>query len=83
MKSHELAKILLENPDVELVLQADPEGNGYERVHGVDFDIVYVEGRCEAEVYDRSWTAEEAGLDEDEWEEIKRTHNGGYAVIYP
>jgi hypothetical protein len=82
MKSHALAKILLTSPDVELVLQTDPEGNGYERVQGVDFDIVYVQGRCEAEVYDRSWTADEACLDEEEWEEIKRTHSG-YAVIYP
>lgn len=42
MKSHELAKLLLENPDVELICQKDGEGNGYSPLCGVDFDVVYV-----------------------------------------
>lgn len=80
MKSHELAKLLLANPDVELICQRDPEGNGYSPLSGVDFDVVYLPD--ELECYSKSWSADECCLDEGVWEELKELHSR-YAVLYP
>lgn len=83
MKSHELAKLLLANPDVELICQKDSEGNGYSPLSGVDFDVVYVpDSTWSGEVYSTEWSAEDADMDETEWEAIKKEH-AGYAVLYP
>jgi hypothetical protein len=83
MKSHELAKLLLENPDVELICQKDGEGNGYSPLRGVDFDVIYVaDTTYSGNVYDTSWTADDCGMEEKEWKELKET-NAGYAVLYP
>ena len=78
MRTHELAHRLLANPDVEVVLQRDEEGNGYKPMRGADFDIVYLES--EHEVYDRKWTADEADMDEDEWADLKK--NAPLAVVF-
>ena len=83
MKSHELAKLLLENPDVELIMQGDSEGNGYSPLAGIDFEVIYIgETSYSGEIYNTSWTADEADATPDEWEELKKTHSG-YAVLYP
>lgn len=82
MRSHEFAKILLDNPDVELIMQRDPEGNGYSPMAGIDFNIVLVNGGWEYEVYNLDWDADEADMDPEEWEELKK-NNTGYAVIWP
>lgn len=83
MRSHELAKMLLENPDVELILQKDAEGNGYSPLYGIEFDVVYVpDNSYSGDVYLKTWTAEDCCMEEDEWERLKET-NSGYAVLYP
>lgn len=83
MRSHELARLLLENPDVELIMQKDAEGNGYSPLSGIDFDVVYVpESTWSGEVYSKSYTADDNCMEEEEWEELKRT-NSGYAVLHP
>lgn len=81
MRSHELAKLLLEKPDVELILQEDPEGNGYRGLIGIDFDVVWDE--CQEIVLSTEWSAEEADMEEDEWEELKAQQSGKIAVLYP
>lgn len=83
MKSHELAKLLLEKPDVELIMQKDSEGNGYKPICGIDFNVLYVpDTTWDGGVYNLDWTADECCLDEDEWETMKK-NNPGYAVLYP
>lgn len=82
MRSHEFAKVLLDNPDVELIMQRDPEGNGYSPMAGIDYNVVLVAGGWEYEVYNLDWDADEADMDPDEWEETKK-NNTGYAVIWP
>lgn len=76
--------MLLANPDVELIMQKDAEGNGFCPLSGIDFEVVYVPGEDSwyGECYDKDWTADECCLDEDEWEELKRT-NSGYAILFP
>jgi len=83
MKSHELAKMLLEFPDVELILQKDSEGNGYSPLRGVDFDVVYVaDTTWRGEVFNTTLNADDNCMEEEEWEELKKS-NPGYAVLYP
>jgi hypothetical protein len=75
--THELAKMLLELPDIELMIQTDDEGNGYRPLNGVDGNCVWFNNN----IFDRGWTAEDADMDEEEWEEIK-LNNPYVAVIY-
>lgn len=55
--------------DMEVILQKDPEGNGYDKLYSVDPDCIFVRG----EMYPLEYSAEENDLEEDEWEELKRT----------
>lgn len=83
MKSHELAKMLLENPDVELIMQKDAEGNGYSPLEGIEFDVVYVADTLySGEVYSKEYAAKDNCMSEEHWGQLKRT-NSGYAVLYP
>lgn len=83
MKSHELARLLLEQPDVELIVQKDAEGNGYSPLAGIEFDVVYVpESTWSGEVYSRRHTASDNCMTEDGWQELQAT-NSGYAVLFP
>ena len=83
MKSHKLARLLLEQPDVELIMQKDAEGNGYSPLSGVEFHVVYIpETKYSGEVYSKTFTADDHCMTEAEWEQIKRT-NSGYAVLHP
>ena len=83
MRSHELARLLLENPDVELIMQKDAEGNGYSPLSGIEFDVVYVaDNTWSGEVYSKSYTADDNCMEEEEWSQLKLT-NSGYAVLHP
>jgi hypothetical protein len=79
MTVKELKEQIANLPDnMELVLQIDSEGNGYHPVRGIDPDgIMTDDGEC----YDASWTADEACMEEDEWEEFKKKSRVG--VVYP
>ena len=82
MRSHELAQMLLAQPDVKLLMQEDSEGNGYRKLSSVDFDIaVRIDGR-EIEVFSTNDGADDHCLEEDEWTELQVT-GAGYAVLYP
>lgn len=83
MKSHELAKLLLENPDCELIMQKDAEGNGYSPLYGIEFDVVYAaDSTYSGEVYSKQFNAQDHCLSESEWQNLK-LHKSGYAVLYP
>ena len=67
-------KIAIENlPDeMEVILQKDSEGNEYSPLDGVDPDAVYIpETTWCGDVYSMNWTAEQACMTEEEWEEMK------------
>lgn len=72
MKVSELLTVLkTANPDAEVILQKDAEGNGYSPLHGADLDAVYVpDTTYSGDFYSAGWTADEACMDEDEWIEI-------------
>jgi len=83
MKAHELARQLLEGPDVEVILQKDSEGNGYSPLSGADPNCIYVaECTWQGDVYSTNWTAEDACMEEHEWEAFKK-ENRQVVVLYP
>jgi hypothetical protein len=68
--------------DMLVILQKDAEGNGYSPLAGADSDAVYIaDSTWSGDVYDLSWTADEADMDEDEWEEMKQKEKA--LILYP
>lgn len=73
MNVKELKEIIDNLPDdMEVILQRDAEGNGYEGLRCVDPDCLMREFGYECEVYSTEWSADDAGFEEDEWEEFKK-----------
>lgn len=72
MKVGELIKVLQNlDPEMECVMQKDSEGNGFSPLAGADPDGIYIaESTWSGEVYDSNWSADDADMDDDEWEEI-------------
>lgn len=59
------------NPDLEVILQSDAEGNGYSPLYSLDDNCVYEkETNWSGFVYDTNWTADEADMTEKEWKKI-------------
>jgi hypothetical protein len=80
MKNKELIEILsAQDPEADVILQKDPEGNGYSPLSGADPNAVY--DAEEAIVYNMNHTAADACMDEDEWEKI--TQQERCIVLYP
>jgi hypothetical protein len=73
MKVRELIALLsTAEPDSEVILQRDSEGNGYSPLYSVDCGSVYVpETTYSGEVYSPDWSADEADATEKEWRAIK------------
>lgn len=67
--------------DMKIVLQVDAEGNGFKYVTGIDPGGVVLEDGYSPAIADSSWTADDAGYSEDEWEDFLSTPR--VAVIYP
>ena len=87
MKVKELKKLVASIPDkmnsAGVLLQIDPEGNGYETVRGLDDSALVIRhGRREVDTYDSEWTADEAGMTEEEWEELKKDGER-VVIIFP
>lgn len=72
MKVRELLAALVgADPEAEVILQKDGEGNGYSPLHAVDDEAVYVpDSTWSGDVYSLSWSADDAGMSEEEWRRI-------------
>lgn len=73
MNVKELKEAIANLPDdMEVMLQSDPEGNSFDKLYCVDPDcIVKEEEEREYRVYDTDWSAMDADMEDDEWEEFK------------
>ena len=70
------------DPEAEVVLQVDAEGNGYAPLAGVDLEAVYMpDSTWSGDVYSLNWTASDAGKTEAEWAEI--TAKPRCVVLFP
>ena len=83
MNKKELLELIKDLPDdMEIILQKDSEGNNYSPLSGVDPDCIYIpETTYNGTVYSTELTAEDFGLDEDEWLGIES--NPKVLVLYP
>lgn len=72
MKVSELiAELQKLDPEMECIIQKDSEGNGYSPLAGADPDGIYIKvSSWSGDVYDATWSAKDADMDEDEWEHI-------------
>lgn len=72
MNIGELKEIIKDLPDdARVILQSDSEGNDFRWADGADFDGVIVEDfGWNAEIYSSSWSAEDADMDENDWQEL-------------
>lgn len=79
----ELNKLGKEYDDCDIILQKDAEGNGYEELRGIGEVIAIKDRRGYGydNIYDLDWTADDCGLEEDEWEELKKQKKS--FVLYP
>lgn len=67
----DLREALEDLPDDMLVyVQVDAEGNGYKKCAGADPEGVLVDDSYHAEIYSAEWTADDACLDEEEWDQL-------------
>jgi hypothetical protein len=59
------------DPEMECIIQKDAEGNGYSPLAGADPNGIYIaETTWFGEVYNATWSAEDADMDKDLWEEM-------------
>lgn len=70
------------DPNAEVILQKDSEGNGYSPLNGVDGDTVYIkENSWSGSVYNTNWSADDADMEEKEWKKILKRKRS--VVLYP
>jgi hypothetical protein len=83
MNVRELKEVIANLPDdMEVVLQKDREGNGYSPLEGADSNAVYIpDSTWSGDVYDMNWTANDACMTNEEWEEIKTLPRT--LILYP
>lgn len=83
MKVKELVKALEGlDPEAEVIVQEDAEGNGYSPLAGADPNAIYIpESTYSGMVYDADWDAADAGMEEDEWAEVLAKPR--CVVLYP
>jgi len=84
MKVYELIERLQNmDPDIEVILQKDAEGNGYSPLDATDDEAIYrPETTYSGQVYSPSWSAEDASFDEKDWERF-RADNPRCCVLAP
>lgn len=83
MTIKQLKEVIANLPDDMLVIvQKDSEGNAYSPLAGVDHNSVYLPTTTwYGEVFDTTWSADDAGMDEDEWEGIKSRERS--LILFP
>lgn len=83
MKVKELLEILKDlDPEMELIVQKDSEGNGYSPLAGADSDAIYVaKTTWYGEVYEVDLTPEDCCMDQEEWEEMQKLPRT--VILYP
>jgi len=83
MKVKQLIKLLEKcDPNAQVIVQKDAEGNGFSSLADATFDGVYIaESAWNGTVYSTEWSADDAGMDEDEWKKILRRKR--CVVLYP
>lgn len=70
------------DPDNEIVLSSDSEGNNFSPLADASIGIYEADTSCSGYIFDVSWTAEDAGLEQDQWQDILDS-NKRSVVLWP
>lgn len=83
MKVKDLIRELqLMDPELEVIMQGDAEGNNYSPLEGTDENCVYIaDTTWTGDVYSTTWTPDEADMGEEAWAEILAKPR--CVVLYP
>lgn len=82
MKAGALIKYLKQfDPDTEIILQKDSEGNGYSPLAGADTGFYVPDSTWSGEFYDPDYTADDCCMDDEEFEEMQARPKS--VVLYP
>lgn len=83
MKVKALMKLLATfDPNADVILQKDAEGNGYSPLSGADHEAVYEpHSTWDGNVYDTKWTADDACMEECEWKKLMKKRR--CVVLFP
>jgi hypothetical protein len=58
------------DPEMEVILQRDSEGNSYSPMLGLDSECIYIpETTWYGTIYSTDWLSEDACMEEHEWQE--------------
>lgn len=77
-----LAALTKADPEEDVILHKDAEGNGASPLQGADYDSVYVPNSAwSGDVYSLNWNASDACKTNAEWAEI--TANPRCVVLFP
>jgi hypothetical protein len=68
------------DPEKEIIIQRDSEGNGFSPLDGADDQCIYSE--LGMEVYDINWSANQVHMEEEVWKQFKK-NNIPCIVLYP
>jgi len=69
------------DPETEIVLQSDAEGNGYSPLAGADDGYYVPDSTWSGDFYDPSYTADDCCMDDDEFAEMQNRPRS--IVLYP
>jgi hypothetical protein len=75
MKVSKLIELLSTmNPESEVIMQRDSEGNRYSPLYCVDHNAVYIpDSTYSGDVYDLSWSADDVMMTKKEWAKIQKS----------
>jgi hypothetical protein len=70
------------NPDSEVIIQKDSEGNSYSPCAGADADAIYIaDSTWSGHVYDSNWSFADADMEEKEWKKMLKLPRA--CVLFP
>lgn len=69
--------------ETQMIIQKDAEGNDYSPLVGAEVAIYVASKTWCGEVYNPSWTAEYASMDEEEWDDLKNNKDKRCVVLWP
>lgn len=82
MKVKELIlELSLLDPELDVMLQKDPEGNGYAILEGAEKAVWDADADYTGSMYNLSSTAEDNEIDKSDWENLKK--NNLVVVLWP
>ena len=73
-----VGRIPSKQPDMDVILQKDEEGNGYSSLEYVDPNCIFIDD----EMCSTTWSANDCCLENSEWEDIKK-ENPKCVVLAP